>query len=260
MSDTVPPIPPPFGANTGNLSSPNRACNPTDNINNTTTNNVAQNVVDENLPQLLDSRGGSHVTNVPEFDKEDFSSWKDRFLVYVDGLEPYLLEILENRPFVPLSPSSTPTNPLPKPQNQWSHDDRRLVNQDKRLKNGTIAFNNSITLLESKIPLYRDMLKFLSNSCISKALTIQPFAFYIKYHREFWYANVVEDNTITFSLHNVDKPLSFNRDIFSSIIGLDYTKNFPNLPSKEMVKDALETLGLADEKDPELTFVDLDHS
>nr|GEV40875.1 retrovirus-related Pol polyprotein from transposon TNT 1-94 [Tanacetum cinerariifolium] len=113
---------------------PNRAGNPTDNINNTTTNNVGQNVVDENFPQLLDSRGGFHVTNVLEFDKEDFSSWKDRFLIYLDGLEPYLLEILDNGPFVPLSPLSTPTNPLPKPQNQWSHANRRLANQDKRLK------------------------------------------------------------------------------------------------------------------------------
>ncbi|GJW03823.1 hypothetical protein Tco_1562679 [Tanacetum coccineum] len=69
----------------------------------------------KNLPQLLDSRGGSHVTNVLEFDEEDLSSWKDRFLIYHDGLEPYLLEILENGPFVPLSPLSTFTNPLPKP-------------------------------------------------------------------------------------------------------------------------------------------------
>ncbi|GKC59027.1 retrovirus-related pol polyprotein from transposon TNT 1-94, partial [Tanacetum coccineum] len=38
MSDTVPPIPPPFGANTGNPS------NPTDTINNITTTNVVQNV------------------------------------------------------------------------------------------------------------------------------------------------------------------------------------------------------------------------
>ncbi|GJW69719.1 retrovirus-related pol polyprotein from transposon TNT 1-94 [Tanacetum coccineum] len=30
-------------------------------------------VVDENLPQLLDSRGGSHIVNVPAFDKEDFT-------------------------------------------------------------------------------------------------------------------------------------------------------------------------------------------
>ncbi|GJS57495.1 uncharacterized mitochondrial protein-like protein [Tanacetum coccineum] len=93
----------------------------------------------KNLPQLLDSREGSHVTNVPEFDEEDFSSWKDRFLIYHDGLEPYLLEILENGPFVPLSPLSTFTNPLPKPQNQWSHADRRLVNQDKRLKSILIS-------------------------------------------------------------------------------------------------------------------------
>ncbi|GJZ29308.1 hypothetical protein Tco_0573955 [Tanacetum coccineum] len=33
---------------------------------------------------------------------EDFSNWKDRFLVYLDGLEPYLLEILQNGPFVPM--------------------------------------------------------------------------------------------------------------------------------------------------------------
>ncbi|GJX11896.1 hypothetical protein Tco_0201755 [Tanacetum coccineum] len=139
MSDTVPPIPPPFGANTGNLGSPIRAGKQTDTINNTTTTNVAQNVVDDNLPQLFDSRGGSHVTNVPTFDKEDFLSWKDRFMIYLDGLEPYLLKILENGPFVPLSPLSTPTNPLPKPQNQWSQADRRLANQDKRLKSILIS-------------------------------------------------------------------------------------------------------------------------
>ncbi|GKA11078.1 retrovirus-related pol polyprotein from transposon TNT 1-94 [Tanacetum coccineum] len=140
MSGTVPPIPPPLGTNTGNPSSPNRVDTiPTDNTNNTTTNNVAQNVVDENLPQLLDSRGGSHVTNVLEFDKEDFTSWKVRFLVYLDGLEHYLLKILEDGPFVPMSSLSTSTNHLPKPQKQWSHADRRLANQDKRLKSIIIS-------------------------------------------------------------------------------------------------------------------------
>ncbi|GJU47659.1 hypothetical protein Tco_1204925 [Tanacetum coccineum] len=72
---------------------------PNDTINTTTTTNVAQTAVDENLPQLLDSRGGSHVTNVTEFDKEDFTSWKVRFLVFLDGLEPYLLKTLEDGPF-----------------------------------------------------------------------------------------------------------------------------------------------------------------
>ncbi|GKC49734.1 hypothetical protein Tco_1072479 [Tanacetum coccineum] len=100
MSGTIPPILPPLVGDTSNPS--NRANDfTTDNINTTTTNNVAQSVIDENLPQLLESRGGSHVTNIPKFDTEDFSNWKDRFLVYLDGLEPYLLEILQNGPFGP---------------------------------------------------------------------------------------------------------------------------------------------------------------
>ncbi|GKE82855.1 hypothetical protein Tco_1552855 [Tanacetum coccineum] len=85
MSRTIPPIPPP----------------------------PAQTAVDENLPQLLDSRGGSHVTNVPVFDKEDFTK---------DG------------PFVPMLSLSTSDNPLRKRQNQWSNAESRLANQDKRLK------------------------------------------------------------------------------------------------------------------------------
>nr|GFB43548.1 retrovirus-related Pol polyprotein from transposon TNT 1-94 [Tanacetum cinerariifolium] len=74
MSRAVPPIPPPLGTNTGNPSSPNR----TDSIlvditNNATTTNVVWNVVNEDLPQLLDAKGGFDVTNVPAFDVEDFS-------------------------------------------------------------------------------------------------------------------------------------------------------------------------------------------
>ncbi|GJX18128.1 hypothetical protein Tco_0218960 [Tanacetum coccineum] len=104
MSRTVPPIPPPLGTNTGNPTSPNITNPiPVETTNNTTTNNVVQNV-------------------------------KDRFLVYLDGLEPYLIDILENGPFVSMSRLSTSTNPLTKPQKQWSPEDKRLVNQDKTLK------------------------------------------------------------------------------------------------------------------------------
>ncbi|GJY21902.1 hypothetical protein Tco_0394468 [Tanacetum coccineum] len=111
MSRIVPPIPPPLRTNTKNAASPNRVDTiPNDNTNNTTRNNVAQNFVNEDLPQLLDSRGGSHVTNV-----------------------------LENRPFVPMSPLSTSTNPLAKPKKQWSSKDRKLANQDKRLKSIIIS-------------------------------------------------------------------------------------------------------------------------
>ncbi|GKC42197.1 hypothetical protein Tco_1059919, partial [Tanacetum coccineum] len=69
----------------------------------------------------------------------DFTNWKDRFFVYLDSLEPYLLEILENGHFVPNSPLSTSTNILIKPQKQWSPEDKRLANQDKRLKSIIIS-------------------------------------------------------------------------------------------------------------------------
>ncbi|GJX10671.1 hypothetical protein Tco_0200530 [Tanacetum coccineum] len=120
MSRTIPPM----GENAGkpSTSNPNRVENiHVDTTNTTTTTNVTQNVADENLPQLLDSRGGSHVTNVLDFDKEDFTSWKVRFLVFLDGLEPYLLKTIEDGPFVPMSSLSAFDNPLPKRQNQWSH-------------------------------------------------------------------------------------------------------------------------------------------
>ncbi|GJY47040.1 retrovirus-related pol polyprotein from transposon TNT 1-94 [Tanacetum coccineum] len=125
MSRTIPPIPPPFGASFGNSGSlnVNRVDTmpvTTDPINTTNTTNVSQSVVDENLPQLIDLRGGCHVTNVPIFDKEDFTSWKVRFLVFLDGLEPYLLKTLEDGPFVPMSSLSTSENPLPKPKEMWN--------------------------------------------------------------------------------------------------------------------------------------------
>ncbi|GKC48434.1 hypothetical protein Tco_1066156 [Tanacetum coccineum] len=127
MSGIVPPIPPPLGTNTGNATSPNRVYTiPNDNTNNTTTNNVAQN--------------------------------KDRFLVYLDGLEPYLLEVLENGPFMPMSSLSTSTNPLTKPQIQWSPEDRKLANQDKRLK----------TIIISCLP--NDVMKSVIKCTTAKAM------------------------------------------------------------------------------------------
>ncbi|GKD58113.1 retrovirus-related pol polyprotein from transposon TNT 1-94 [Tanacetum coccineum] len=62
----------------GNAGNPNMVEDvfQTDNTNNTGTNNVAYNVVNEDLPQLLYSRGGSNVTNVPPFDVDDFTSYK----------------------------------------------------------------------------------------------------------------------------------------------------------------------------------------
>nr|GEX90617.1 hypothetical protein [Tanacetum cinerariifolium] len=54
----MPHIPPPLGANTGNVSSPNRVDTmPTENTNNATTTNVAQNKSDSDVEE--DTRSSS---------------------------------------------------------------------------------------------------------------------------------------------------------------------------------------------------------
>ncbi|GJY13206.1 retrovirus-related pol polyprotein from transposon TNT 1-94 [Tanacetum coccineum] len=60
-------------------------------------------------------------------------------------------------------------------------------------------------------------------------------------------------NIITFTLSNFDKPLSFNLDEFSFIIGLNFSENYVSASSKETSRAGLETLGLVDKKNPELS-------
>nr|GEV73878.1 retrovirus-related Pol polyprotein from transposon TNT 1-94 [Tanacetum cinerariifolium] len=123
-----------------------------------------------------------------------------------------------------------------------------------------LAFNNSVALLTSKVLAYHNMLQFLTHSCISKALTIRPSAVYNKYLREFWYTAEVVDNTITFSLSHHNSSLSFDRDVFASVISLNYTNDFVPLLSDESMKDAIATLRLSDEKNPEAKSANLAHS
>nr|GEV51936.1 hypothetical protein [Tanacetum cinerariifolium] len=70
---------------------------------------------------------------------KDFTSWKVRFLVFFDGLKPYLMKTLEDGPFVLMSSLSTSKNPLTKRQNQSSNAESHLANQDKRLKSIIIS-------------------------------------------------------------------------------------------------------------------------
>ncbi|GKE65274.1 hypothetical protein Tco_1519435 [Tanacetum coccineum] len=81
---------------------------------------------------------------------------------------------------------------------------------------------------------------------LADALVIQPSAVYNKYLRDLWYSTEVLDNTITFSLSYIEKSLSFDRDIFASIIGLEYSKEYVSLPNHEAMKDSIATLGADD--------------
>ncbi|GKC60487.1 hypothetical protein Tco_1088085 [Tanacetum coccineum] len=106
------------------------------------------------------------------------------------------------------------------------------------------------------------MLGFLSNCCISNALTIQPFAIYVEYLKEFWFTAEVDEatKTITFSLSSVEKPLTFTRDEFITAIGLPICSNAVLLPPKETVRAGLATLGLCDKDKPNLSSMVLVNS
>ncbi|GJT73998.1 retrovirus-related pol polyprotein from transposon TNT 1-94 [Tanacetum coccineum] len=116
MSGTVPPISPPLGTSTGNPVSP---------------------IV--NRVDTMPINDAINITTITNFDIDDFTSWKVRFLVFLDGLEPYLVKTLEDGPFVPMSNLSTLDNPLLKRQNQLSNVESRLANQDKRFKSIIIS-------------------------------------------------------------------------------------------------------------------------
>nr|GEV63254.1 hypothetical protein [Tanacetum cinerariifolium] len=85
---TIPPIPPPFKTSFGNPGSPNvnwidMMPTTTDPINTTTTTNMSQSVLDENLLQLLVSRGGSHVTNDSNSDVEEDQRTNNEFMLSI---------------------------------------------------------------------------------------------------------------------------------------------------------------------------------
>ncbi|GKB61810.1 hypothetical protein Tco_0917996, partial [Tanacetum coccineum] len=64
-------------------------------------------------------------------------------------------------------------------------------------------------------------------------------------------------NTITFSLSNFEKPLSFNCDEFTSVIGLNYNEKYVSIPTKETVRAGLATLGLVDENNSGISSTSL---
>ncbi|GJV86463.1 hypothetical protein Tco_1530401 [Tanacetum coccineum] len=122
-----------------------------------------------------------------------------------------------------------------------------------------IKFNNEVALLKTSVEGYEPMLEFLRKCRISVALTKQPSVYYAKFLREFWYTTEADMQTksITFTLSYLDKPLTFNLDTFSSVIGLKFNEPYVPVPQKETVKGRLETLGLFDEDDTSLSSNDL---
>ena len=98
--------------------------------------------------------GANHVhvhysnTPVPKFDGngETFGTWKARMLLHFGGIERYMLKILKDGPYIPMSSGVSPLldptgrrGTREKSEEYWSDEDRRLVNLDTRLKNMILA-------------------------------------------------------------------------------------------------------------------------
>nr|GEV07052.1 retrovirus-related Pol polyprotein from transposon TNT 1-94 [Tanacetum cinerariifolium] len=117
-------------------------------------------------------------------------------------------------------------------------------------------------ILYDKVPIFYDntsAIAISNNPVLLCRQNILTSAYYSKLLWEFRYT--VEADTasksITFTLLHFYKPLSFDLDTFSSVIGIDHSDEFVNIPPKETVKAGLATLGLVDEDHPSLSSYDL---
>ncbi|GJZ93421.1 hypothetical protein Tco_0665486 [Tanacetum coccineum] len=82
-----------------------------------------------NVPQLVDKKGGSYAAIAPKLELGKFNKWKKRMLCYLARMEPYYLKCIKDGPFRPKT-----TEGDDKPESQWTPDERRVVVQDLRLK------------------------------------------------------------------------------------------------------------------------------
>ena len=88
----------------------------------------------DNVPQLVDKKGGAYTATAPRLEVGKFNKWKKRMLCYLTGMEPYYINLINEGPFVPKTAEG-----LVKPEAQWTPDERRVVNQDQRLKSIIIS-------------------------------------------------------------------------------------------------------------------------
>nr|GEX26785.1 hypothetical protein [Tanacetum cinerariifolium] len=248
---------PPYGASSGNYGNPNRPATSSENERNPNrveyvfhidnTNNTDPIMSGAISPHPGASSGnletligrGSHVINVPQFDVEDFTNWKERFLVYLDVLKPYHLEILENRPYVPKSPLSTSTDILIKPQKQWSPKHRRLANQDKRLKSIIISCIPNDVTRDTKIAALR--LRFNAFNALEGEKVQGTFT---------------RIQILLNALEKSDSDVEEDSRRSSEFLP-DLNAEFHD---RETMRPGLATIGLVDEKKPNLSFTTLVNS
>ncbi|GJR97062.1 hypothetical protein Tco_0269236 [Tanacetum coccineum] len=54
-----------------------------------------------NVPQLVDKKGGSYAAIAPKLKSGKFNKWKKRMLCYLAGMKPYYLKCIKDGPVQP---------------------------------------------------------------------------------------------------------------------------------------------------------------
>ncbi|GKA18670.1 retrovirus-related pol polyprotein from transposon TNT 1-94 [Tanacetum coccineum] len=133
--------------------------------------------------------------------------------------------------------------------------DRKSTSRDCQILGGKLVFLwiksqlADYDVLYDKVPIFCDNTSAIA---ISNNTILQSRTNHIDI--------ISATKSITFTISHFDKPLSFNLDVFSTVIGLERSKNFVLIPPKETVKAGLATLGLTDENDTLLSSSDLINS
>ncbi|GJT19572.1 hypothetical protein Tco_0878278 [Tanacetum coccineum] len=81
------------------------------------------------VPQLVDKKGGSYTAIAPKLEPGKFNKWKNRMLYYLAGIEPYYIKCIKDGPFQPKTAEGDA-----KPESQWT--------QMKRKKHGLTLFTS----------------------------------------------------------------------------------------------------------------------
>ena len=91
-------------------------------------------MAENDVPQLVDKKGGSYSATAPRLEVGKFNKWKKRMFCYLNGMEPYYIKLINEGPYVPKTAEG-----LEKPEAQWTIDERRVVNKYQRLKSIIIS-------------------------------------------------------------------------------------------------------------------------
>ncbi|GJR60354.1 hypothetical protein Tco_1502516 [Tanacetum coccineum] len=81
------------------------------------------------VPQLVDKKGGRYVAITPKLEPGKINKWKKKMLCYLAKIEPYYLKCIKDGPFQPKTADGDA-----KLESQWTPDERKVVVQDQRLK------------------------------------------------------------------------------------------------------------------------------